>query len=260
MRLSTVILPLERWPLSAEKWRRAEELGFDAAYTYDHLTWGPLKHRAWFGAIPTLVAAALSTSRIQLGTMVTSPNFRHPVALAKELLSLDDVSNGRLIIGVGSGGVGEDATVLGEAPWSSHERADRFNEFVSLLDTLLRNDETSFSEAFYGARDARMLPGMIQQPRPSLFVAADGPRGMDVAARYGDGWITLGLSKSKDATCSEVVKSQLSRLDEVLLRYERDSSELNKVLLNGLSDERPLSSLEHSSTGRDAIRRSGLLN
>ena len=54
------------------------------------------------------------------------------------------------------------------------------------------------------ARDARMLPGTIQQPRPSLFVAADGPRGMDLAARYGDGWMTLGRSESKDATCFEV--------------------------------------------------------
>src|ERR1039458_1161554 len=216
MRLSTVILPLERWPLSVEKWRRAEELGFDAAYTYDHLTWGPLKHRAWFGAIPTLVAAAMSTSRIQLGTMVTSPNFRHPVPLAKELLSIDDVSNGRLIVGVGSGGLGEDAAVLGEARWPPRERADRFSEFVSLLDGLLRNAETSVDGVFYSARDARMLPGTIQKPRPPLFVAANGPRGMDLAARYGDGWITLGRSESKDATSFEVVKSQLSRLDEVL--------------------------------------------
>jgi alkanesulfonate monooxygenase SsuD/methylene tetrahydromethanopterin reductase-like flavin-dependent oxidoreductase (luciferase family) len=103
MRLSTVILPLERWPHSQKKWRRAEELGFSAAYTYDHLSWGRLEDRPWFGAVPTLSAAALATSTIRLGTFVTTPNFRHPVPLAKDLLSLDDLSNGRLTVGVGRG-------------------------------------------------------------------------------------------------------------------------------------------------------------
>jgi len=100
MRLSTVILPLERSSFSIEKWRRAEALGFDSAYTYDHLYWLRLKDRPWFGAVPTLTAAALSTSNIRLGTLVTTPNFRHPVPLAKEIISLDDISNGRLDIGV----------------------------------------------------------------------------------------------------------------------------------------------------------------
>jgi len=132
-----VILPLERWPASSEKWRRAEALGFHAAYTYDHLSWLRLKDRPCL-ARPTLTAAALVTSRIRLGTLVTSPNFRHPVPLAKDLLSIDDVSNGRLIVGIGAGGVGGDATVLGGAEWSLRERTDRFVEFVSLLDELMR--------------------------------------------------------------------------------------------------------------------------
>src|SRR5580658_4726361 len=113
VRLSTVILPLERWTESKEKWRRADALGFHAAYTYDHLSWLRLKDRPWFGAVPTLAAAATVTTRIPLGTMVTSPNCRHPVPLAKDLLSIDDVSDGRLIGGIGSGGLGGDATVLG---------------------------------------------------------------------------------------------------------------------------------------------------
>ena len=239
-----MILPLERWTASREKWRRAEELGFDTAYTYDHLSWLRLKGRPWFGAIPTLTAAALATSRIRLGTLVTSPNFRHPVPLAKDFLSLDDVSSGRLTVGVGSGGLGGDATVLGEGEWSSRERTDRFVEFVRLLDELLRNTETSFEGSYYSAREARMLPGTVQQPRPPFFVAADGGRGMRLAAQNGQGWVTLGRSPDENKSCFAVVASQMVRLDEILGGMGRSANDLERVLLNGLSTERPLVSLD----------------
>src|SRR5579863_5064595 len=149
MRLSTVILPVERWPTSGEKWRRADELGFHAAYTYDHLSWLRLKDRPWYGAVPTLTAAATVTTRIRLGTMVTSPNFRHPVPLAKDLLSIDDISSGRLTVGVGSGGLGADSAVLGDPEWSRRERTERFAEFVTMLDELLRSPETTVDGEFY---------------------------------------------------------------------------------------------------------------
>jgi alkanesulfonate monooxygenase SsuD/methylene tetrahydromethanopterin reductase-like flavin-dependent oxidoreductase (luciferase family) len=243
VRLSTVILPLERWPASSEKWRRAEELGFHSAYTYDHLSWLRLKDRPWFGAVPTLTAAAMVTSRIRLGTLVTSPNFRHPVPLAKDLLSIDDIPSGRLIVGVGSGGLGADASVLGESEWSLKERTDRFVEFVGLLDQLLRNTETSSKGFFYSAREARMLPGTVQQPRPPLFVAANGDRGMRLAATFGEGWITLGRTENESESCFDVVTNQVAKLDVVLLGIGRNPEQVEKVLLNGLSDERPLNSL-----------------
>ena len=74
------------------------------------------RDRPWFGAVPTLAAAAAATTHLRLGPLVTSPNFRHPVTLAKDLMSLDDISAGRLIVGIGAGGIGFDAEVLGEAP------------------------------------------------------------------------------------------------------------------------------------------------
>jgi alkanesulfonate monooxygenase SsuD/methylene tetrahydromethanopterin reductase-like flavin-dependent oxidoreductase (luciferase family) len=242
VRLSTVILPIERWTASSEKWRRAEDLGFDAVYTYDHLSWLRPRDRPWFGAIPTLTAAATATSRIRLGTLVTSPNFRHPVPLAKDLLSIDDISQGRLIIGVGSGGLGSDATVLGEVPWSPRERTARFVEFVELLDKLLRNSETSSKGSFYSAQEARMIPGAVQQPRPPLLIAANGERGMRLAAQYGEGWVTLGRSSS-DQLCFDVVSAQLSQLEEANAGEGRKSKDVEKVLLHGFSAEHPLESL-----------------
>lgn len=97
----------------------AEEYGFHHAWTYDHLGWRSLVDKPWFDAVPTLTAAATVTSKIRLGTLVASPNFRHPAHFARELTALDDVSDGRFSVGLGAGGVGFDATVLGAAGLSS---------------------------------------------------------------------------------------------------------------------------------------------
>ena len=171
-----------------ERWCAAEALGFDHVWTYDHLTWRMLRDGPWFGAIPTLTAAALATSRIRLGTLVASPNFRHPVPFAKELMTLDDIAAGRLTLGIGAGGLGWDATALGQQTWSAHERADRFEEFVTLLDQLLSQPATSHAGRYYSADEARALPGCVQQPRIPFAIAAAGPRGMRLAARFASTW------------------------------------------------------------------------
>ena len=122
---------------------------------------------------------------------MASPNFRHPVPFAKDVLGLDDVSNGRFLLGVGAGGEGFDASVTGDPP-TRGERTRRFEEFVGLLDTLLTQPVTSHQGAFYRADEARMIPGTIAQPRTPFVVAANGPRTMALAARYGQGWATYG--------------------------------------------------------------------
>ena len=78
MRLSTVILPIHRWSEGQKVWQR-EELGFHAAYTYDHPSWRSFRDEPWFGAMPTLTAAATATERLRLGTLVTSVNPRSPI-------------------------------------------------------------------------------------------------------------------------------------------------------------------------------------
>ncbi len=79
MRLSTVILPVHRWSEGQKVWRRTEELGFHAAYTYDRLSWRSFRDEPWFGSVPTLTAAATATERIRLGTLVTSVKPRSPI-------------------------------------------------------------------------------------------------------------------------------------------------------------------------------------
>jgi len=192
MRVGIIILPDQRWSEASRRWRLAEEYGFDNAWTYDHLGWRDLIDGPWFDAVPVLTAAALATSRIRLGTMVASPNFRHPVHFAREVTALDDIAGGRLTLGIGAGGLGFDASVLGLPAPSIRQRVDRFVEFVTLLDGLLRTGRADFAGEHYRAVDARSIPGCVQQPRAPFVVAANGPRSMRVAARYGQGWVTTG--------------------------------------------------------------------
>jgi alkanesulfonate monooxygenase SsuD/methylene tetrahydromethanopterin reductase-like flavin-dependent oxidoreductase (luciferase family) len=243
LRLSTVILPIYRWTEGRKVWAGAEELGFHAAYTYDHLSWRePFRDRTWFGAIPTLTAAAAVTDTIRLGTLVTSPNFRHPVPLAKELMTLDDVSSGRVVLGIGAGGTGFDAVVLGQEPWSARERADRFEEFVELLDRLLTQGDITFGGRFYSAVEARDVPGCVQSPRLPFAVAATGPRGMRLAAKFGQSWVTTGdpalYETGTPKESLDAIRGQVDRLSDALRDAARDPESVPKILLTGFTPDR----------------------
>ncbi|MCZ4497484.1 MAG: hypothetical protein JWQ74_37 [Marmoricola sp.] len=249
--LSVVVLPHRRWHEGGRSdWTGAEELGFGTAYTYDHLSWRTFRDGPWFGAVPTLTAAAAATTTIRLGTLVTSPNFRHPVTLAKDLITLDDVSGGRITLGIGAGGTGWDATTLGQEPWSARERADRFAEFVTLLDRLLTEPDVTAAGNFYAAHEARNLPGCVQQPRIPFAVAGTGPRGLALAARYGASWVTTGdpriFETGTPAESDAAIADQVARLGEACAGVDRDPGSVHKVLLTGFTPEanRPLQSFE----------------
>lgn len=252
LRLSTVILPVRRWHEGGkERWQRAEELGFHTAYTYDHLSWRTFRDGPWFGAVPTLTAAAAATDRLRLGTLVTSPNFRHPVTLAKELITLDDVSDGRITLGIGAGGNGFDATALRKADeeaWTARERADHFGEFLPLLDRLLTEDVVSYEGAYYSASEVRNIPGCVQRPRLPFAVAATGPRGLKLAARHGQAWVTTGDPKLFENGTPEqslqAIRGQAEKLATACDAIGRDVAELDKILLTGFTPDRPLDSFD----------------
>lgn len=186
-------------PAQDRRWARVEEYGFAHAWSLDHLAWRAFVDSAWHATVPVLTAAALRTSHLVLGTFVASPNFRHPVPFAKELMTLDVMSAGRMLVGVGAGGPGFDAAVLGQPQLSGRQRADRLTEFLTLLDLLLRQPRTTWSGDWFAAVEARMIPGPVQRPRPPLVVAGNGPRGMRLALHTGDGWATNGTAEPPGA-------------------------------------------------------------
>lgn len=217
MRFGITILPEDPWATTRDRWRAAEELGFDHAWTYDHLVWAGLPDAPWRGALPTLAAAAVVTSRIRLGTLVSSPNYRHPYLFLRELLALDDISSGRVLCGLGTGG-DRDSRIIGD-DLSLRERVDRFHEFVEALDRLATEDHVDLDGRFYRTHDARTLPGFVARPRLPFVVAANGPRSLRLAARLGQGWVTFGAGGDTE----EEWWTGLARLSATLTELEQET-------------------------------------
>ena len=259
MRVGIVILPEYRWWMARSKWEAAERYGFDHAWTYDHLGWRTLVDGPWFGAIPTLTAAAAVTETIRLGTFVASPTFRHPVSFVREVTALDDISDGRLILGLGAGaGSGHDTTVLGQPPITAGQRFQRYSEFVELLDRLLVQDQTSWSGEFYEAVEARSIPGSVRRPRVPFALAANGPKSLALAAKHGQGWVTTGNRKTDDLDEWWRGVAELSaRMDETLDAAGRQPGAIDRYLS---LDAAPRYSLTSVACFTDMLGRAKELN
>lgn len=254
-------MPLRRWPEQAPMWRSVESLGFDHAWVYDHLTWDPYAGMPWGATVPLLAAAAGVTSRIPLGTWVASPNYRHPVPFARDLIGLDDVSGGRVVLGVGAGGTGSDARVLGGPALPPGDRAARLEEFVEVLDLVMTQPRTSYSGRFYSAVDADTTTFCVQRPRLPFVVAANGPRLMRLAVRYGTGWATTGASsvlrgETSDEAWWDGVAGLASRFEEVCAAAGRDIGSIDRMLS---VDAAPTFALESVGVFQDVVGRAAAL-
>ncbi|MBZ6093497.1 LLM class flavin-dependent oxidoreductase [Streptomyces olivaceus] len=236
MRTGVLILPEKRWARSARTWRTFDELGYDSLWTYDHLSWRSLEDGPWFSSFPVLAAAAVVTSRATLGTLVTSPNFRHPVGVAKDAIALDDISGGRFVLGIGAGSADAgDSNVLAQETFSRRERTERFEEFVQLTDELLRNPVTTFTGAHFSAYEARTIPGCVQRPRLPVAIAATGPRGLALAAQYSQAWVTTGPTDwARGFTpkeCLDAVAAQVVALRAACDRVGGDFNALDRIFV-----------------------------
>jgi alkanesulfonate monooxygenase SsuD/methylene tetrahydromethanopterin reductase-like flavin-dependent oxidoreductase (luciferase family) len=236
VQIGLVILPTDRWQAARRQWAWADAVGFSAAWTYDHIRWGGMPDGPWHAAVPVLCAAAGVTDRVRLGTLVATPNFRHPVTLARDALALDDLSGGRLDLGLGPGSEGHDASALGHDPWPAAERLTRFDEFLRVLKRIVDgapSTRTTMRTEHYAAVEAPSTPGAIQQPLP-LTIAAGGRRGLNLAATYGDSWVTIGPTGAVPRTTETVLDAatrQSGILDEVLASAGRPRESLGRVLL-----------------------------
>lgn len=237
MRVGVVLWPTQPWRKAAGLWRRAEAYGFAHAWLYDHLSWRGVM--PWHDCFASLAAAATITSRIGLGPLVTSPNFRHPVAVGKALLTLNDIAGGRVCAGLGAGGLSSDAGALGEGIWSARERADRFEDWVTLLDRVLSEPITTHSGLYYSA-SAAAVGGSL--PRLPCAIAATGPRGLRVVARYADTWIAQD-KPGPDCDGFTMVQRQITQIEAACAEINRDPRRIRRLLLVGNGDVQPLESI-----------------
>ncbi|GAB3625045.1 LLM class flavin-dependent oxidoreductase [Mariniluteicoccus endophyticus] len=190
MRIGVCVLPEHAAAEAARIFARVEELGFAHGWTYDHLTWANTPDVPWHSTTVTLAIAAQATHDIAIGTWVSSPNFRHPVTWARDLLSLQELSGGRVVCASGAGGSPDDGAL--QEPLSGKDRTRRFHEFTRLLRRSLREDPIDHSGDFFEAHGVRNVVATTFAP-PPLLVAANGPKGVRLAAEVGDGWATTGV-------------------------------------------------------------------
>ena len=233
-------------------WQTVEELGFDSAWVDDDLN---LPGLADFEAWALLGALARETTRLRIGTLVTSITYRHPTLLAMQAITIDHLSHGRLELGLGAGGMAGDYAVVGLDTWPLKERSGRLAEQVAILDQLLRGEPVTYDGHYYRVRGAQ-LHAPVQQPRPPLVIAAHGKRGLQLAARYADTWNsfggqpfapTAGASDGPLVTLEEAVSAtrRLSeRLDGYCREIGRDPATLRRTVLAWRPVPDPFASLD----------------
>lgn len=200
MRLSFKVWPQEvAWPELRDFWREADDVpAYHAGWIFDHL----VAQSGWrnhelladasapcYEAWTLLTYLAASTQRLRLGTLVTSATHRHPAVLAKIVTTLDVLSNGRVEVGVGAGWNEEEHTQFGIPYPGTTERFDRFEDYVEVLDRLLRPGIASYAGVHHQLDGAFCSPSAVQRPRPPLTIGGRGPkRALPIVARWADHW------------------------------------------------------------------------
>jgi alkanesulfonate monooxygenase SsuD/methylene tetrahydromethanopterin reductase-like flavin-dependent oxidoreductase (luciferase family) len=192
---------------------------------------------SWFEGWTLLSALAVRTSRIRIGTLVSSLPLRNPALLARQAITVDHISNGRLELGLGTGVGGETDPVysmIGIDDWSNSERAARFEEAVEIVDQCLRNRVVTYDGKYYHIKGAMMYPPPIQQPRPPITIGAMRPRTLKLAARFADTWNSLGFDSNWDEPPAKMLENTRRRnelLDEYCDEIGRNPKTLRRSLL-----------------------------
>ncbi|MBI3245592.1 MAG: LLM class F420-dependent oxidoreductase [Deltaproteobacteria bacterium] len=207
----------------------AEALGYSTVWVVDHIIF-PAKLEGGYAFNPldpilepmtVLAALAMKTTRVKLGTAVLILPYRHPIYTGKVLATVDVLSGGRLVVGVGAGWLEQEFTALGQ---SISERGSRTNETIDILKALWTEDVPSYSGKHFQFSNIKFVPQPLQKPRPKILVGGMTPGALQRVARRGDGWVAMG--KGPD----DLVKP-LETLRELTLKAGRKPEELQLNML-----------------------------
>jgi probable F420-dependent oxidoreductase len=183
---------------------RAEELGFHSAWAQETM----LGSKPQFGPVEAMTYAAACTQRLRLGCAVFISTLYSPVHLAKSLSTLDQLSRGRIEIGVGTGGPGRQFAAFGADP---QRYVARFTEGLALMKTLWTDSRVTFDGEFWQLTDAPMEPKPFQKPFPPVWVGGSAPTALRRAVRLGNGFFGAGSTPTaKFADQVQIVREALN--------------------------------------------------
>jgi F420-dependent oxidoreductase-like protein len=227
------------WP----RWKRlvteVESLGFAGLFRSDHFTNGSPPDKDSLEMIVSLTYLADHTQRIHFGPLVAPVSFREPTILARQAAALDDLSNGRMILGLGAGWQDREHTLFGHTLSDIPTRMARLQEGLEVVTSLLRSDEpVTFEGKFFQVRGATLLPRPQRHGGPAIMVGGNGiKRTLPLAARYADVWNATFIGP--DAFHE---RSQL--LDELLQKAGRKPEAVRRTLMIPLFFGRDRAELE----------------
>jgi alkanesulfonate monooxygenase SsuD/methylene tetrahydromethanopterin reductase-like flavin-dependent oxidoreductase (luciferase family) len=176
-----------RWPEILDMVRAIEDLGYDSTWVGEHLLyrWTDRAARGPWEAWTSMAAIAAATSRVEFGPLVACTNFHNPALLAKQASTIDEISGGRFILGLGAGWNETEFRTFG---FPFDRRIDRFEEAFTIIRTLLREGAIDFDGQFYQARDCELLPRGPRPGGPPLMIGSKGPRMLRIALPHVDSW------------------------------------------------------------------------
>jgi alkanesulfonate monooxygenase SsuD/methylene tetrahydromethanopterin reductase-like flavin-dependent oxidoreductase (luciferase family) len=189
-----------RWADIRAMAQRAEQVGFDSVWIPDHLVFRmpDTPPEGFWECGATLAALAASTSRVQLGTLVVATSFRNPTLLAKMADTIDEISAGRLILGLGAGYHDPEYLAYG---YPTDHRYSRFKEALEIIHGLLREGRIDYDGAYYQARGCELRPRGPRPQGPPIMIGTQGAKMLELTAQYADiwnGWLAPLTSRPSD--------------------------------------------------------------
>jgi F420-dependent oxidoreductase-like protein len=212
-------------------WRIADEGGFDHVWDFDHLAsigpGGP-DHPIYEGWM-LQAAIAEATKRVRIGCMVTGNTYRHPVLLAKEAVTVDHLSGGRLEFGIGAAWAEIEHTMYGIE--GLDHRVGRLSESLQVIKSLWTDERTNFDGRYYHFKDAIANPKPVQKPYPPIWIGASGDATLRLVARHADVWNLAGgdagrvkeLVAKLEAACDEVGRERTAIRHSIQFPWDGES-------------------------------------
>jgi probable F420-dependent oxidoreductase len=214
-----------RWSELKAMAQLAEQVGFDSLWVGDHLLYrdedgvrGPWE--AW----TQLAGLAAVTERMELGPLVAATSFHNPAMIAKKAATLDEISGGRLILGLGAGWNEPEYKAFG---FPFDHRVDRFEEAFTIIRTLLRAGRIDFDGRYYQSRDCELLPRGPRPHGPPLMIGSNGPRMLELTLPYVDAWNAWFAWFGNDP---ERLRPMLAAVDETCQKVGRDPAEVQRTV------------------------------